>query len=233
MKKTEFIVTEELIPTRDVSFIMPQEPNTGSSPPLLSTSLHSLKKKWWHGALEHIPQHLAVCDRGASTLESIPELANECKSNETETDSSSSPNLLLRTAQKRLLRRRSSLKDQDELAKLKQLANKLQLATRRGSFGLWQERYLDALNKSVGSLTDVEEWNEERREKINRDLAWLRKELQSYEENEYLIEEALEGLEGEDGLGLVDVPRAEFSPILRDTGVTKWHLLDQRRFSVL
>lgn len=177
MKKTEFLVTEELILTRDVSFIMPQESSNESSPPFPSTSLHSLKKKWWHGALEHIPQHLAVCDRVASTLESIPEIAAEHDSDHDEVDSSSAPNLLLKTAQKRLLRRRSSLKDQDELAKLKQLANKLKLATRRGSFGLWQERYLNALNRSASSISDVEKWNEDRREKINRDLAWLRKEL--------------------------------------------------------
>lgn len=177
MKKTEFLATEELILTRDVSFNMPQESSNESSPPFPSASLHSLKKKWWHGALEHIPQHLAVCDRGASTLESIPELAVEHDSDEVDVDSASASNILLKTAKKRLLRRRSSLNDQDELAKLKQLANKLHLATRRGSFGLWQERYLNALNKGVSSTIDAETWNDERKEKINRDLAWLRKEL--------------------------------------------------------
>ncbi|KAK3611267.1 hypothetical protein CHS0354_004916 [Potamilus streckersoni] len=158
----------------------------------------------------------------------------------------------------------------NDLSRLKATASKLNLRTRRSSYMLWRDRYIGSNSQVVkptfcdtsdGPLNNTKDsWTQERTEKINNALEWLRKELQamrfqdqelarqflsirhdihqlklqrSCEEHKEMLEDITQELEEAhelDGLCDLPFPHSVNEFSLRHIGVTRMNL-SARRFS--
>ncbi|KAL3888201.1 hypothetical protein ACJMK2_000578 [Sinanodonta woodiana] len=158
----------------------------------------------------------------------------------------------------------------NDLARLKATASKLNLRTRRSSYMLWKDRYLEpnsrVVKPSFAETSDVvskntkETWTEERIDKINNALEWLRNELlamrsqdqdlarqflsirhdihqlklqKSCEEHKEMLEDLTQDLEEAHELDRIcdfSLPDFVNESPLRQIGVTRMNL-SSRRFS--
>ncbi|KAL3888198.1 hypothetical protein ACJMK2_000613 [Sinanodonta woodiana] len=158
----------------------------------------------------------------------------------------------------------------NDLTRLKATASKLNLRTRRSSYMLWRDRYIGSSSHVVkptfcdtsdGSLNNTKDsWTQERTEKINNALEWLRNELQamrfqdqelarqflsirhdihqlklqrSCEEHKEMLDDITQELEEAhelDGLCDLPFPNSVHEFTLRHIGVTRMNL-SARRFS--
>ncbi|KAK3611263.1 hypothetical protein CHS0354_004907 [Potamilus streckersoni] len=158
----------------------------------------------------------------------------------------------------------------NDLARLKATASKLNLRTRRSSYMLWKDRYIESNSRvekptfsespDAATHNSKETWTEERINKINNALEWLRNELlamrsqdqdlarqflsirhdihqlklqKSCEEHKEMLEDITQDIEEAHELDRIcdfSLPDSVNESPLRQIGVTRMNL-SSRRFS--